>query len=424
LASCMRFARSRSCRPPRLWDSWRWPTCAVNARDPRPTDLESARGLSIAFRYPAVAPGSHREDRDGNRAEQQRQAAGASIHHVPPHDPISGLSDCGQSCGGLVAHRIAYVAEGLDTVAPPAPGPQRVTKFDGTWRGTLPGGILRALRPKQWLKNVLVAAAPGAAGVLTEADVLLDVGLAFLAFCMVSSATYLLNDVRDVEADRLHPRKRYRAIAVGTVPVRLALALALALLGGGFALAATVRLELLIVVVSYVILTTAYTLWLKRVEVVDIVAIASGFILRAVAGGAAVDVPLSRWFIIVASFGSLFIVAGKRHGEHLDLEDGRGKVRAILAGYSRDYLKYVWTMASSVTIAAYCLWAFEMAPPESDVPLYELSIVPFVTFMLRYAQLLEGGHGEAPEDVVLGDRVLAALAAVWIALFGAGVYFL
>jgi decaprenyl-phosphate phosphoribosyltransferase len=81
-------------------------------------------------------------------------------------------------------------------------------------------------------------------------------------------------------------------------------------------------------------------------------------------------------------------------------------------------------MASGVTIAAYCLWAFEMAPKDAEVPLYELSIVPFVTFMLRYAMLLEAGHGEAPEDVVLGDRVLLALGAVWVALFGAGVYFL
>lgn len=316
------------------------------------------------------------------------------------------------------------MAEGLETVAPAPARTQGVTQFDGTWRGTLAGGVLRSLRPKQWLKNLLVLAAPGAAGVLTEPDVLADVALAFAAFCMVSSATYIVNDVRDVEADRLHPRKRFRAIAAGTVPVRLALALAVLLLLGGFALALAVRVELLIVVVSYIVLTTSYTLWLKHVEVVDIVAIASGFIMRAVAGGAAVDVPLSRWFIIVASFGSLFIVAGKRHGEHIDLDETRGEVRATLAGYSRDYLKYVWTMASGVTIAAYCLWAFEMAPRDSDVPLYELSIVPFVTFMLRYAQLLEAGHGEAPEDVVLGDRVLQTLAAVWIAVFGAGVYFL
>ena len=280
------------------------------------------------------------------------------------------------------------------------------------------------MRPKQWLKNVLVVAAPGAAGELFHGDVIGSVALGFVAFCLVSSGTYLLNDARDVDADRLHPRKQNRPIAAGIVPVRLAVALGVALIASGLSVAALVRIELLIVVAGYIVLTTSYTLWLKQVEVVDIVAIASGFIMRAVAGGAAADVALSRWFIIVASFGSLFIVAGKRHGEHIDLGDDGEAVRATLGAYSRQYLKHVWTMASGVTIAAYCLWAFEMAPREGDIPFYELSIVPFVTFMLRYAMLLEAGHGEAPEDVVLGDRVLLALAAVWIALFGAGVYFL
>ena len=318
------------------------------------------------------------------------------------------------------------MAEGLET--PPAPAPaERAAIPPGPAaapHGGLARGVLLGMRPKQWLKNVLVAAAPGAAGVLTEAGVLADVVLAFVAFCLVSSGTYLLNDARDVEADRLHPRKRNRPIAAGVVPIRLAVGLGIGLIVAGLAVAAAVRVELLIVVAAYIVLTTSYTIWLKHVEVVDIVAIASGFIMRAVAGGAAVDVPLSRWFIIVASFGSLFIVAGKRHGEHIDLGEEGGAVRATLSAYSRGYLKYVWTMASGVTIAAYCLWAFEMAPKDVDVPLYELSIVPFVTFMLRYAMLLEAGHGEAPEDVVLGDRILLALAGIWIALFGAGVYFL
>jgi decaprenyl-phosphate phosphoribosyltransferase len=322
------------------------------------------------------------------------------------------------------------VAEGLESRLPavaPADGPA-LTGGDGDAAappaGSLARGIVRSLRPKQWLKNVLVVAAPGAAGVLGHGDVMWKVALAFVAFCLVSSGTYLLNDAQDVVADRLHPRKRHRPIAAGIVPVRLAVVLGIALIAAGLGVAAVVRLELLIVVAAYIVLTTSYTIWLKHIEVVDIVAIASGFIMRAVAGGAAADVPLSRWFIIVASFGSLFMVAGKRHGEHIDLGEEGGAVRTTLSAYSRQYLKYVWTMASSVTIAAYCLWAFEMAPPGSSVPLYELSIAPFVTFMLRYAMLLEAGHGEAPEDVVLGDRVLLVLAAVWIAVFGSGVYFL
>ena len=118
------------------------------------------------------------------------------------------------------------------------------------------------------------------------------------------------------------------------------------------------------------------------------------------------------------------MVSGKRHGEHIDLGDDRADVRSTLGVYSRNYLQYVWTMTSGVTVTAYCLWAFAMAPKDSSVPLYELSIVPFVTFILRYAMLLEQGHGESPEDLVLGDRVLLALAAVWVVVFGSGVYFL
>jgi decaprenyl-phosphate phosphoribosyltransferase len=282
--------------------------------------------------------------------------------------------------------------------------------------------VLRALRPKQWAKNVLVVAAPAAAGVLTEGDVPAKVAMAFVAFCLISSATYLLNDVRDLESDRLHPTKRHRPIAARELGVPHALGLAVLLLVAGFAVAAAVRLEFLIVAVVYIAITASYTLWLKHIAVVDIVAIASGFILRAVAGGVAADVPLSRWFLIVASFGSLFVVSGKRHGEHIDLGEEGAEVRPTLGAYSRNYLQYVWTMTSGVTVAAYCLWAFEMAPDKETVPLYELSIVPFVTFILRYAMLLEQGHGGAPEDVVLGDRTLLVLAAVWAAVFAAGVY--
>jgi decaprenyl-phosphate phosphoribosyltransferase len=307
------------------------------------------------------------------------------------------------------------VAEGLQTSLPRAePGSAPA----------VPSGrvLLRALRPKQWAKNVLVVAAPAAAGVLSHGHILGKVGLAFVSFCLVSSATYLLNDVRDIESDRRHPTKRHRPIAAAQLSVPFALGAGAVLFAAGLVTAYLVRPEFLIVIGVYVAITASYTMWLKHVAVVDIVAIASGFILRAVAGGVAADVPLSRWFLIVASFGSLFVVSGKRHGEHIDLGDEGAEVRPTLGTYSRNYLQYVWTMTSGVTVAAYCLWAFEMAPKSETVPFYELSIVPFVTFILRYAMLLEQGHGGAPEDVVLGDRTLLVLAALWAAVFGAGVY--
>jgi decaprenyl-phosphate phosphoribosyltransferase len=317
------------------------------------------------------------------------------------------------------------VAERVETSLPPAQPATAPT--DAVAPFAAPAALsarslLRSLRPKQWAKNVLVVAAPAAAGVLSEGDVVAKVALAFVSFCLVSSATYLLNDVRDIESDRRHPTKRHRPIAAGLLSVPLALALGGVLFACGLATAYLVRPEFLIVVGVYIAITASYTYWLKHIAVVDIVAIASGFILRAVAGGVAADVPLSRWFLIVASFGSLFVVSGKRHGEHIDLGEEGAEVRPTLGAYSRNYLQYVWTMTSGVTVAAYCLWAFEMAPKSETVPFYELSIVPFVTFILRYAMLLEQGHGGAPEDVVLGDRTLLVLAAVWAAIFGAGVY--
>jgi decaprenyl-phosphate phosphoribosyltransferase len=281
--------------------------------------------------------------------------------------------------------------------------------------------LLRALRPKQWVKNVLVAAAPGAAGVLTEADSLGKVALAFVAFCLVSSATYLVNDVGDREEDRRHPTKRERPIAAGVVSVRTALVSAAVLMAAGFAIAATVRWAFLALLAGYVTVTIAYTIWLKHMAVFDIAVVASGFIFRAVAGGLAVDVPISRWFLIVTSFGSLFMVAGKRYSEHVTIGAEREAVRATLATYSRDYLRYVYTMASAVTLGAYCLWAFEQAAGQDATPWFELSIIPFAVAILRYALLLEEGYGGAPEDIVLGDRPLQVLGAIWLILFGAGV---
>ena len=287
--------------------------------------------------------------------------------------------------------------------------------------GAIAVGLFVAARPRQWAKNVLVLAAPGAAGVLSQAPSLLRVALAFLAFCLVASGTYLLNDVRDADADRLHPTKRGRPIAAGAVPPAVAVGAGIALLAAGLAVAAAVSLPLLAVAAGYLALAISYTLWLKHVAVLDIATVAAFFIIRAVAGGVAVDVPLSRWFLIVASFGSLFMVAGKRAGEHVELGDDRAATRATLGVYSLEYLRFVRTMAAGVAVTAYCLWAFEQSGADASGPLFELSVIPFVLFVLRYALLLEGGRGSAPEDLVLGDRILLVLAVAWAIVFGTGV---
>lgn len=291
------------------------------------------------------------------------------------------------------------------------------------WKYTVAGGLLRASRPRQWVKNVLVFAAPGAAGLSLTAGNVLPVLGAFVAWCLVSSGTYLINDSLDVEADRLHPRKRLRAIAAGVVPVSTARAVGLGFVAvGAGAPAAWGAPGVTGLLALYATITITYSLWLKELAIIDLAAVASGFVLRAISGGVAADVPISDWFLIVASFGSLFMVAGKRHAEHVDLREGRGSHRATLEEYSLNFLSYVRSVSSGVAIAAYCLWAFEKADL-ADVPvLFQLSIIPFVLAILRYALLLDAGRGGAPEEVVIGDRSLQVMGLVWVGLFAAGVY--
>ncbi|MEW6471823.1 MAG: decaprenyl-phosphate phosphoribosyltransferase [Actinomycetota bacterium] len=307
-------------------------------------------------------------------------------------------------------------------VEPVAPArPPRVKR--DAWKYTVPGGLLRAARPRQWIKNVLVFAAPGAAGLSLTVDNVAPVLGAFVAWCLVSSGTYLVNDAMDAEADRLHPRKRLRAVASGVVSVNLARLVGLALLTvGAGAPAVWGAPGVTGLLALYALITLSYSLWLKEMAIIDLAAVASGFVLRAISGGVAADVPISDWFLIVASFGSLFMVAGKRHAEHVDLREGRGAHRATLEEYSLNFLGYVRSISSGVTIAAYCLWAFEKAEVANVPVLFQLSIIPFVLAILRYALLLDAGRGGAPEEIVIGDRSLQILGVIWVGLFAAGVY--
>jgi decaprenyl-phosphate phosphoribosyltransferase len=285
-------------------------------------------------------------------------------------------------------------------------------------------GIVRSLRPQQWAKNVLVFAAPVAAGVIDEGHVLRDSVLAFVAFCAAASGTYLLNDSSDVESDRRHPTKRNRPIAAGIVPVPLAVVLGVALIVAALVLGFLVDRNLGITLVAYLGLTTAYTFWLKRVPIYDIVAVAAGFVLRAIAGATATSVPVSEWFFIVTSFGALFMVSGKREGERNLLQGDASAVRATLGTYTGPYLAYLRSVASGVVLVGYCLWAFESANDslgQADV-WFQLSIVPFVVAILRYALLLDRGEGGEPEKLVLSDRPLLLAGAVWAGLYAYGTY--
>ena len=280
--------------------------------------------------------------------------------------------------------------------------------------------LVRTMRPRQWTKNVLVAAAALAAGVLGEGHNIAIIIGAFVAFTLAASAVYLFNDARDVEADRLHPRKRLRPVAAEELSARTAVIGSVAVATAALALGTAIDLQLGATLAVYLALQVAYSLWLKDQPVIDLAIISAGFLLRAIAGGVAVDVPLSQWFLLVASFGSLFMVAGKRYSELRSL-GGSGETRRTLGEYSESYLRFVWSLAAAVTVTAYSLWAFEIST-DSDINWQAISIAPFVMGLLRYAVDIDRGLAGEPEEAVLRDRVLQVIAVSWLTIFAIGVY--
>jgi decaprenyl-phosphate phosphoribosyltransferase len=284
-----------------------------------------------------------------------------------------------------------------------------------------PRALLQLARPKQWVKNLLVFAAPGAAGVLHGSSIL-KACIAFVAFSLAASGTYAWNDARDVEADRRHPTKCNRPVATGAVTVVQAHIYGTVLFLGSLAVAATATIALLWTVFAYVALTLLYTLRLKHEPVLDLVAVAACYVVRTVGGATATTVPISTWFLIVAAAGSLFVVTGKRSAEVHRLGPDAAQHRRALAGYTREFLLYVRGVSSSVAILAYCLWAFEFSASTGNSVWFESSIIPFVIGILRYSLLLEAGEGGAPEDLLLSDPVLIAVGIAWVIVFGIAVY--
>jgi decaprenyl-phosphate phosphoribosyltransferase len=278
--------------------------------------------------------------------------------------------------------------------------------------------VVRSMRPRQWTKNLLVAAAPLAAGQLFDTPVWWQTAVAFVAFCAVSSAVYLVNDVVDVESDRAHPLKRLRPIAAGELSARLALAVASVVGIAGIAAGTAVNWHLGLLLVAYAALQGAYSLWLKHEPVFDLAVVSVGFLMRAVAGGLAAGLPLSGFFLMVAGFGSLFMVAGKRYSELHTLGSEAGTRRSLIR-YTDTYLRFVWGIAATSTALSYCLWAFEQ--PTSGVPWQSISIVPFVLGLLRYAVDIDAGRAAEPEDIILGDRGLQGIGVVWILCVSLGV---
>ncbi len=280
--------------------------------------------------------------------------------------------------------------------------------------------LLRAVRPRQWVKNVLVLAAPCAAGVVLHPPVVLACVLALVSFTCGASGCYLINDVVDRRLDRAHPRKRERPVASGALAVPVALAVAGVLLLVGVGVAAAQGTPLLVVLVTYLALTLSYALVLKRLVWLELAVVAVGFVLRAFAGALAAGVVVSTSFLLVVSSAAVLVVASKRASEQLEVPGDPGTVRPVLRRYRPGDLRLARRVAAAVLVVSYLAWA-AFRPTGLGAALAVLSAVPLVVVVLRWLGQTERGRTGAPETALTQDRVSRVGVGVWVLIFTATV---
>lgn len=273
--------------------------------------------------------------------------------------------------------------------------------------------MVRALRPLQWTKNAILLAALVFDRRVFEASRLGQSLAAVAVFCCVCSGIYLVNDVRDAESDRLHPKKRQRPIAAGEVTSAQATALAAGLFAVGFVGAWLVRPELLAVVVGYVVLMLAYSYGLKRLVILDVFAIAAGFVVRAVGGAVAIAVPISPWLYVCTMLGALLIGFGKRRHELVSLAEIAGQHRANLDAYTVPLLDQLIGIVASATLIAYSLYTFDASNvPGNHAMMLTIPIVAYAVF--RYLYLVyRRDLGGSPETLLVTDLPLLASIVGW-----------
>lgn len=281
------------------------------------------------------------------------------------------------------------------------------------------GALLRCARPRQWVKNALVVAVPFASGHLAHTAVAWRTLVVLVAFTAVSAGTYFLNDARDVQRDRLHPTKRRRPVAAGEVTVRTAVLVGALLVAAGLAAAAVCGVACEAVVAGYVVVTAAYTFGLKHVPWLEMLVVAAGFVLRALAGGAATHLPVTAPFLVVVGAGSASLVLGKRFAEARELGVQAATHRPSLRRYPPRALAALVVLAAVILVGAYAVWAAHRSA-ESGRVLDLLDVVPVAGALLRYGQLLRAGGGSAPEELLAGDRWIRLAVVVWITVFACG----
>ncbi|CAN5529425.1 decaprenyl-phosphate phosphoribosyltransferase [soil metagenome] len=270
-----------------------------------------------------------------------------------------------------------------------------------------------AMRPKQWMKNVLVFAALVFSANLFDLGLILEVSLAFVCFCMASSAVYFLNDLRDREEDRHHPVKQFRPIAAGQVAPEHAMVmsavLALVALGAGLYIAPAFAG----VLAGYMLLNISYSMYLKHFVIVDVFSISTGFVLRAAGGAVVLGVPISPWLYVCTIVLSLFIGFGKRRSELVLLEDDAGSHRKNLDEYSAPLLDQYIVVTAGATVMAYSLYT--VVAPNLPSNHLMMATIPFVLYgIFRYLFLVhQRQEGGAPEQLILTDRPLLGSVFLW-----------
>lgn len=283
--------------------------------------------------------------------------------------------------------------------------------------------VLTALRPRQWIKNVLVVSAPLAAGVLSAPSTLLHALAAFVMMCAAASSSYLINDLGDVERDRLHPTKRHRPIAAGWISAEVAVGAAIAAASLAVAIGAVLGVSTFAFVLAYLALTVSYSRRLKHVPFVELGVVAAGFVLRVVAGAAATATALSAPFLLIVGAGSLFLATGKRYSELKELGHGAVAHRPVLARYTAPRLERILAISSATAGLGYIAWALSIRLGGAGMVWLLASVLPFLVAARRGVRKVFAGAGGDPTELILGDSVLLASAGATALLAIAGLYF-
>ena len=276
---------------------------------------------------------------------------------------------------------------------------------------------LLCLRPLQWIKNLLVFAAPFTAGAFSDFGALRPLFYLFVMFCAASSTNYVLNDWLDKDNDSQHSHKKHRPIASGKIGYRSLLLMLAFLLSLQILLSFMIPYQALLWVLAYLIMSISYSLYFKKIAVVEMSFIAIGFIIRALAGAAAFKVEASSWFLIVIGFGALFMVANKRLAE-LSYQNS-SLTRGVMDSYSNSFLKVVIGSSMTVCLVGYTLWAFQYS---NGTAFSKFSVIVFALALMRYLWLTDRKNAEKPEVVLFTDGALVGLGLIFVVLISIAIY--